>query len=91
MEATLMYLTGNDPHLAEDLISALSSLFLSFFLAETEDENETEPVNASQSTAGTPEQECPGLCPPVNNGPGPVQPGEHAEAVRPSGKSIISW
>lgn len=53
MEATLMYLTGNDSRLAEELIPALSSLFISFFSAETEDKNETESINAAQSTAGT--------------------------------------
>lgn len=54
MEATLMYLTGNDPRLAEDLISAFSALT-------------------------------------VNDGTGTVQPGEHAETVRPSRKSVIAW
>ena len=91
MEATLMYLTANDSHLAEDLISALSALFISFFSAETEDENETGSINAAQSTAGTSEQECTDLCPPVNNGPSPVQPGKHTKAIRTSRKSIITW
>ena len=54
MEATLMYLTGNDSRLAQDLISALSTLFISFFSAETEDENETESINPIQSPGGTP-------------------------------------
>ena len=40
METTLMYLTGNDSRLAQDLISALSILFLSFFSVEMEDEHE---------------------------------------------------
>ena len=44
METTLMYLTGNDSRLAKDLISALSALFISFFSAEKEDENEAEPI-----------------------------------------------
>ena len=44
METTLMYLTGNDSRLAEDLISALSALFIFFFSAEKEDENEAEPI-----------------------------------------------
>ena len=91
METTLMYLTGYDSRLAEDLISALSTLFISFFSAEKEDENETEPITSVQSTGGTPEPGSPGLCPPVNHGPGTVQPGEHAETVRPSRKSIIAW
>lgn len=34
MDATLMYLTGNDSRLAEELISALSALFISFFSAK---------------------------------------------------------
>ena len=89
MEATLMYLTGNDSRLAQDLISALSALFLSFFSAETEEEHETESINPSQSTGGTPGQGSPGLCPPVNDGPGPLQPGEHTEAVCPQGKSTV--
>ena len=91
METTLMYLTGNDSRLAEDLISALSALFISFFSAEKEDENEAEPISSVQSPGGTPEPVSPGLCPPVNHGPGTVQPGEHAETVRPSRKSIIAW
>ncbi len=91
MEATLMYLTGNDSRLVEDLISALSALFISFFSAEKEDENEAEPTNSVQGTGGTPEPGSPGLCPPVNNGPGTVQPGEHAETVRPPRKSVIAW
>lgn len=36
MEATLMYLTGNDSRLADDLICALSALFVSFFASEKE-------------------------------------------------------
>ena len=91
MEATLMYLTGNDSRLAQELISALSNLFISFFSAETEGENEAEPINPIQSTGGTPGQGSPCLCPPVNDGTGPVQPGEHAETVRPSRKGIIAW
>ena len=91
METTLMYLTGNDSRLAEDLISALAALFISFFSAERDDKNETEPVNSVQSTGRTPEPGSPGLCPPVNDGPGTVQPGEHTETVRPSRKSVIAW
>ena len=45
MEATLMHLTGNDPRLAEELIAALSTLFISFFSAGKEDENEAEPAD----------------------------------------------
>ena len=52
MEATLMYLTGNDSRLAQDLISALSALFLSFFSAETEEEHETESISPAQSGKG---------------------------------------
>lgn len=37
MEAALMYLTGNNSRLAEDLISAFSVLFISFFSAEKEE------------------------------------------------------
>ena len=91
MEATLMYLTGNDSRLAQDLISALSTLFISFFSAETEDENETESINPIQSPGGTPEQGGPCLCPPVDDGPSSIQPGEYPETVRPSRKSIIAW
>ena len=91
METTLMYLTGNDSRLAEDLISALAALFISFFSAERDDKNETEPVNPVQSTGRTPEPGSPGLCPPVNDGPGTVQSGEHTETVRPSRKSVIAW
>ena len=87
METTLMYLTGNDSRLAEDLISALSALFISFFSAE----KEAEPITSVQSPGGTPEPGSPGLCPPVNHVPGTVQPREHAETVRPSRKSIIAW
>ena len=43
MDATLMYLTGNDSRLAEELISALSALFISFFSGKKEDEYESEP------------------------------------------------
>ena len=53
MESTLMYLTGNDPRLAEDLISAFSALFISFFSAGKEGKDETEPVNSVQSAGGT--------------------------------------
>lgn len=91
MESTLMYLTGNDSRLAQDLISALSALFISFFSAETEDENESESINSIQSTGGASEQGSSGLCPPVNDGSGSVQPGEYAETVRPSRKSVIAW
>ena len=42
MDATLMYLTGNDSRLAEELISALSALFISFFSAKKEDEYESD-------------------------------------------------
>ena len=91
METTLMYLTGNDSRLAEDLISALSALFISFFSAEKEDENEAEPINSVQSTGGTPKPGSPGLCPSVDDGPGTVQPREHTETVRPSRKSVIAW
>ena len=91
METTLMYLTGNDSRLAEDLISALSALFISFFSAEKEDKNEAEPINSVQSTGRTPEPGSPGLCPPVDDGPGTVQPGEYTETVRPSRKSVIAW
>ena len=69
METTLMYLTGNDSRLAEDLISALSALFISFFSAEKEDENEAEPISSVQIPGGTPEPGSPGLCPPVDDGP----------------------
>ena len=81
METTLMYLTGNDSRLAQDLISALSILFLSFFSVEMEDEHETESINPIQSTDGTSGEGVPGLCPPVNDGSGPLQPGKHPEAV----------
>lgn len=91
MEATLMHLTGNDPRLAEELIAALSTLFISFFSAGKEDENEAEPADPVQSTGPAPEPGSPGLCPPVDDGPGTVQPGEHPEAVRPQGKGIIAW
>ena len=91
MEATLMYLTGNDSRLAEELISALSALFISFFSAEKEDEYESEPNYSVQDTGGTSESGSTGLCPPVNDGPGTVQPREHTETVRPSRKSIIAW
>ena len=91
MEATLMHLTGNDSRLAEELISALSTLFISFFTAGKEDENEVEPAGSVQSTGGTPEPGSLGLCPPVNDGPGKVQLGEHPETVCPQGKSVISW
>ena len=91
MEATLMYLTGNDSRLAEELISALSALFISFFSAEKEDEYESEPNYSVQDTGGTSESGSAGLCPPVNDGSGTVQPGEHTETVRPSRKSIIAW
>lgn len=86
-----MYLTGNDSRLAEDLISALSALFISFFSAEKDDENEAEHITSVQSMGGTSEPGSPGLCPLVNDGPGTVQPGEHTETVRPSRKSIIAW
>lgn len=91
MESTLMYLTGNDSRLAQDLILALSALFISFFSAETEDENETESINSIQSTGGASEQGSSSLCPPVNDGPSSVQPGEYAETVCPSRKSVIAW
>ncbi len=91
METTLMYLTGNDSRLAQDLISALSILFLSFFSVEMEDEHETESINPIQSTDGTSGEGVPGLCPPVNDGSGPLQPGKHPEAVCPQRKGIISW
>ena len=91
MEATLMYLTGNDSRLAEELISALSALFISFFSAEKEDEYESEPNYSVQDTGGTSESGSTGLCPPVNDGPGTVQPREHTETVRPSRKGIIAW
>ena len=91
MEATLMYLTGNDSRLAEELISALSALFISFFSAEKEDEYESEPNYSVQDTGGTSEPGSTGLCPPVNDGPGTVQPGEYTEAIRPSRKGIITW
>lgn len=90
MEAILMYLTGNDSRLAEELISALSALVISFFSVEKEDENEAEPVNSVQSADGTPEPGSPDLCPPVDDGPSPVQSGEHTETVRPQGKSFIA-
>ena len=86
-----MHLTGNDSRLAQDLISALSNLFVSFFSAEMEDTNETEPVSPAQSTCRTPKQGSPRLCPPVNDGTGPVQPGEHPAPVRPSRKGVIAW
>lgn len=91
MAATLMYLTGNDSRLAEELISALSALFISFFSAEKEETHETESIHSVQSTGGTPEPGSPGLCPSVNDGPGTVQPGKHTETIRPSRKSIIAW
>lgn len=61
MEETLMYLTGNDSRLAQYLISALSRLFISFFSAKTEDENEAEPINPIQDTGGAPGQGSPCL------------------------------
>ena len=91
MEATLMYLTGNDSRLAEELISALSALFISFFSAEKEDEYESEPNHSVQDTGGTPKPGSTGLCPSVNDGLGTVQPGEHTETVCSSRKSIIAW
>ena len=91
MEATLMYLTGNDSRLAEELISALSALFISFFLAGKEDSHEAELFNPIQDTGGTSEPGSTGLYPPVNDGSGTVQPGEHTETVCPSRKSIIAW
>ena len=91
MEATLMYLTGNDSRLAEELISALSALFISFFSAEKEDEYESEPNYSVQDSGGTSEPGSTGLCPSVNDGPGTVQPGEHTETVCSSRKSIIAW
>ena len=51
MEAILMHLTGNDSRLAQELISALSILFISFFSAGKKDENEAEPAGPVQSTA----------------------------------------
>lgn len=85
-----MHLTSNDPRLAEELISALSTLFISFFSTGKEDENETEPVNSVQSANRAPEPGSPGLCPPANNGPSTVQPGEHTETILPQGKSVNS-
>ncbi len=90
MEATLMYLTGNDSRLAQDLISALSALVLSFFSAETEEEREAQSISPIQSPDTAPGQGSPGLCPPVNHGPGPLQPGEHPEAVCTQGTGGIS-
>ena len=92
MEATLMYLTGNDSRLAEELISALSALFISFFSAEKEDEYESEPNYSVQDTGGTSEPGSTGLCPSVNDGPGTVQPGEHfkKEHYRLAGRKNIS-
>ena len=81
MEATLMYLTGNDSRLAEELISALSALFISFFSAEKEDAYESGPNYSVQDTGGTSESGSTGLCPPVNNGPGAIQPREHRDSM----------
>ena len=91
MEATLMYLTGNDSRLAEELISALSALFISFFSAEKEDEYESEPNYSVQDSGGTSEPGSTGLSPSVNDSPGTLQPGEHTETVCSSRKSIIAW
>ena len=50
MEATLIYLTGNDSHLADDLICALSALFVSFFASEKEEnQHEPDPVCENQA------------------------------------------
>ena len=93
MEVTLMYLTGNDSHLADDLICALSTLFVSFFASEKEEEQHesTLSCSVSQNQAGSSGQGSPDLCPAVNDGPGPVQSGEHTETIRPARKSIITW
>lgn len=91
MEGTLAYLTGNDPRLADDLISALSSLFIAFFSAEMEDERHgAESEQITESKVEPPEQRRSDLCPPIDDGAGAVQSGEHAETVRPAGESPVS-
>ena len=57
MEGTLAYLTGNDPRLADDLISALSSLFVAFFSVEMEDKRHgAESEQIAESKVEPPEQ-----------------------------------
>ena len=91
METTLAYLVGNDPHLAEDLISILASMVVSFFSVEKEVLNESKSEQVTETEAEPSEPGCTDLCPSIDNGAGPVQSGEHTETVRPEGNSNRTW